>query len=78
MTTRRGNQTKTMSAEQVQRVRQARVYESMARLCKLGAGIESMSISAGGKTVTIDRENSGRMVRNAKAIAAALRSKGTR
>lgn len=73
MTTRRSRPTKTMTEEQAQRLREARVYESMAKFCKLGKGLTSVTISAGGKSVTIDAENSPRMVRNAKAAAALLR-----
>lgn len=73
--TRRSTPKRTLTKEQAQREREARVYDAMAKFCATGTrgGISSMTISSGGRSVTIDAENGPRMVRNAKAIAAALR-----
>lgn len=71
--TKRERPKRTMTEEQAQHMRQARVYEAMARLVKLSLGISSMTISSGRRSVTIDAENSPRMAHNARVIAKAFR-----
>lgn len=71
--TKRERPTKAMSKDEAQRLRAARAYDAIAKFCKLPRGIDSMTISTGRRSVTIDKENSPRMVRNARAIAEALR-----
>lgn len=72
--TKRHSPIKTMTRGE----RLARVYDAMEKLCRLGDGINSMTISSGGRSVTIDRTNSARMRANAKAIAESLRRGGER
>jgi hypothetical protein len=71
---------RTMNTEQAQALREARVYEAMARFCSVGtrSGITSMTISSGDKSTTITREDGPRMAANARKIAAAFRAKAER
>lgn len=67
---------RTMNAEQAQALREARVYEAMAKFCAVGtrSGI-TMTVSSGKHSTTITPEGGQRMAANARKIAAALRAK---
>lgn len=73
MATKRDVPKRTMTREQADREREARVYDALGKFCKLSPGIESMTISVGDESVTIDRDNTKRMQANAKDISRRLR-----